>query len=721
MNQAARVLLQLSLVFLAWIGLWPLALRDSDPLSAGIGQAPVEQTSTQPDPSEGADHVLPDDGPRMEGQSQGMDALALQEGINAYGKQDWEHARRFFMKVVSQQPESSLTPTALAFLAETALHEDTSNASRIQAVDRYKTLLRDYPNSLNAKRAEWRLGDLYLQQGWHQEAQSLYERALSHNPNSIDGERALLGIGYTALSKKQWRDAEHTFDDLRKRSTHDQILMHATVGLAATVYRQRRFPDALALFDLAYRRWPKSIRLDPAALKRYATIQMDLRHDVIGRDLLLQFYNLHPSHPDAPNVLLRLADSLLGEQKLASAELFYAYVSAHFAATPQAALAGVRLATLRIHQVGAEGKESVSSGVALLMYSPSDSDKPTEEYAKRMRAIAAEHEGNAIGSEALYHLAEYLERKEAVTDALLVYREIVEGGSVTPDNPWPARASDRLSAILRPWMEAAVRAHDDVTLISLFHRHGPGAERSYLASPLLIEVAEAHERSGFVTEAVRLYQLLTKSHKPGFVTEQALIDLARSYLAQQDPQAARKVLERYRLEHPSGRQERDALHLIVQAMIEEPDLAGLLHFARSWMIHHPKHPERPWMYQQMAAVFTRMNKLDEALLAMEEGFKAGAPKTAESLLAYADLLTQAKRHERAIDVYQTVVDKSVTASQREWARLQIVRGWQALKQFDRATVALAELGQTNDPLVTRFSSTYRENLQHARHVPQEGL
>ncbi|MFO0707594.1 MAG: tetratricopeptide repeat protein [Nitrospira sp.] len=721
MNPAYRARIQLSFVLLVSIGLWPIALHDTDLLYAGPIQDPAGQASGQPDPSEGAEHVLPDDGPRMEGQSQGMDALALQEGINAYGKQAWEQARRFFTKVVSQQPESSLTPTALAFLAETALHEDTSNANRIQAFDRYKTLLRDYPNSLNAKRAEWRLGDLYLQQGWHQEAQSLYERALSHNPNSMEGERALLGIGYTALSMKKWRDAEHTFDDLRKHSTHEQILMHATVGLATTLYRQRRFPDALALYDLAYRRWPRSVRLDPVALKRYATIHMDLHHDVIGRDLLLQFYNLYPSHPDAAGVLLRLADSLLNSQKLASAELFYAYVSAHFAPTPQAALAGVRLATLRVHQQGGEAKEAVSSGVALLMYSPSDSDKPTDEYMKRMRMIAAEHEGDAIGSEALFHLAEYLERKEAVTNALLVYREIVDRTSASTDNPWLARAADRLATILRPWMEAAVRAHDDVTLIALFHRHGPGAERQYLSSPLLLEIAEAHERLGFATEAVRLYQLLTKSHKPGLVTEQALIGLARTYLAQQDPQAARKVLERYRLEHPIGRQEREALHLIVQAMTDEPDLAGLLHFSRSWMIHHPKHPERPWMYQQMAMVFTRMNKLDEALLATEEGFKAGAPKTADSLLIYADLLTQANRHERAIEVYQTVADKSATASQREWARLQIVRGWQALKQFDRATVALAELGQTGDPLVTRFSSTYRENLQHARQVPQEGL
>jgi len=43
--------------------------------------------------------ILPDDGPRLEGQSQGTDALALQEGMNAYGKGEWAQTRRRWSKV----------------------------------------------------------------------------------------------------------------------------------------------------------------------------------------------------------------------------------------------------------------------------------------------------------------------------------------------------------------------------------------------------------------------------------------------------------------------------------------------------------------------------------------------------------------------------------------------------------------------------------------------
>lgn len=650
-----------------------------------------------------------------------MDALALQEGINAYGKGEWTQARRLFEKVISQQPESTLAPTALTFLAETALRENSSNGNRLEAIDRYKTLLRDYPQSLNAKRAEWRMADVYLSQGWQQEAQSMYERALAHNPQSPDGERALLGTGYTALSGKKWSDAEHTFEALRKRSSHDQIVLHATIGLASALYRQHRIQEALALYDLSYRRWPRAMRLNPTALGRYASIQLDLHHDVIGRGLLLQYYNLHPAHPDTPAILLRLADSLKLSQKPAGAELFYAFVAARYPGTSAASFAVVRLINLRAEQLMGSGEASPSLTVSALFHNVITPAQSHADALKQLRALATEQDNATVGNEALFHLATHLELSEEITQALLVYKEVAERVTPAHDDPWPAKAADRLANILRPWMEAAAKSHDDLTLTTLFHRHGPSPERHYVSSPLLLEIAEAHVRLGFTAEAGRLFQVIAKGSKRPLLTEQALIGLGNVYLAQHDAPAARKVMERYRLEFPTGRFEQDALHLLVQAMNQENDLANLLHFCRAWMIHHPKHPERPWMYQQMASVFLRLNKQEEALLATEEAFKAGAPKTVTALLAYADLLAQMKRYQQAIEVYHTVVEKKPDPAQLHWARLQIVRGWQALNQHDRATVALAELGQTDDSLVTRFSSTYRESIHQARQLPQEGL
>ena len=91
-------------------------------------QAPVERLA----------FLLPDDGPRLEGQSTGIDGLAWQEGQSAYRKQAWAEAQRFFAKIVTDHPESPLVPSAKAFLIELALRGDSSGHGRALGIQEYK-------------------------------------------------------------------------------------------------------------------------------------------------------------------------------------------------------------------------------------------------------------------------------------------------------------------------------------------------------------------------------------------------------------------------------------------------------------------------------------------------------------------------------------------------------------------------------------------------------
>jgi len=80
------------------------------------------------------------------------------------------------------------------------------------------------------------------------------------------------------------------------------------------------------------------------------------------------------------------------------------------------------------------------------------------------------------------------------------------------------------------------------------------------------------------------------------------------------------------------------------------------------------------------------------------------------------------RHERAIAAYQSVLDKKPNTQQAEWARLQTAKHWTALKQYDRATVALAELDVAADQMVNRIAASLKNSLQTARQSRQmEGL
>ena len=120
------------------------------------------------------------------------------------------------------------------------------------------------------------------------------------------------------------------------------------------------------------------------------------------------------------------------------------------------------------------------------------------------------------------------------------------------------------------------------------------------------------------------------------------------------------------------------------------------------------------MYLQLAKTLGELEKLSESVIAYEEAFKAGATRSSGTLLSYADTLSRLNRHESAIAAYQSVLEQKPNAGQAEWAHLQTAKHWTSLKQYDRATVALAELDVADDQMVNRVAASLKISLQTAR-------
>lgn len=694
------------------------------PSADSSNAAATEQATSirTPAPVERLVRPLPDDGPRQEGQSSGIDGLAWQEGRSAYRKSAWPEARRFFDKIIKDHPESPLVPSAKAFLVELLLQDDVSGQTRSEAILQYKKLLRDHPQSSNARRAEWRIADLYFEQGAFQEAQAFYEQAMAHSVASpFDRDRALLGLGHTFMAMGKWSDAEHAFAEVRKRSEDEQVLQGATVGLAHALFRAQRFSDAQPIFDIAYRRWPQLLRGDPLSLQWYAVTHMKLHHEATARDLMLLFYNLYPRHEYAPTALLQVAEGLRDGAKQPLAEFVYALIPSLYPDSASDMTAKLRLAALRAENMSPAGSNALGLTIGAMIHNVPVPDQSEHSYRSLLEEIATRQADNPLGNEALYYLGKGYEQASDMNRALRAYKEITLRAA-NKNDPWAMKAAERLSVLLTPWIEAAIASRDDLTVVSLFHRHGAVAEQRYARSPLLLDIAESHRRLGFAAEALRLYQQIIKSHNDSASLESALIALGKIYLDQRDPQAARKVLERYRFQFPLGKHEGEVVHLLIDAMRQQRDLQGLLHLCRTWLLRHPVHPERPAMYMQLAKTLGELEKLDESALAYEEAFKAGATQSSDTLASYADTLSRLNRHERAIAAYQSVLDNKPRADQADWARLQTATHWAALKQYDRAAVALAELDVTHDPLLNRLSSSLKASVRTAgRSGKTEGL
>lgn len=141
--------------------------------------------------------ALPDDGPRYDRTVEGPGSLQFQEAVKALTRGQYGVARAGFAALATLDSASVLIPPLKAFLAELTLLEDPTDHGRREAITQYRSIISSYPKNSNAFQALWRVGDLYIEMGWFQEAMAAYEYALSRELPHHDADRSLLALGVT--------------------------------------------------------------------------------------------------------------------------------------------------------------------------------------------------------------------------------------------------------------------------------------------------------------------------------------------------------------------------------------------------------------------------------------------------------------------------------------------------------------------------------------------
>jgi len=176
-------------------------------------------------------------------QSNGLENLAnaaLQRGIDAFTKQDYEGAVKEFKRSVGIGRGSSFAADAAQYLAMSYIQlEDTENA-----IKAYKSAftIDPYRDDIRVK-----LGNLYFSQGKYDEARGEYAEAVRLNPSTVN--RYSLGQAYLELGR--YDDAENQYSEIQ-RLAPDQA--GGYLGMGLTLSRQGRYEDAIAQFEEAVSR-----------------------------------------------------------------------------------------------------------------------------------------------------------------------------------------------------------------------------------------------------------------------------------------------------------------------------------------------------------------------------------------------------------------------------------------------------------------------------------
>ena len=654
---------------------------------------------------------LPDTGPRFDRPANDPAGLLFVQGVAAYEKGDIPAASSRFEQFLREYPQHDSAPAARAFLAESMLLLPGEHPRRMDVIQVYRVLGREAGSSGNGKRAAWRTGDLYRELGWYQESETAYQQALGRaESDSYDRSRAIVGLGFTLLGMKKWTDAHKTFELARKQTTDPHLLAHASIGAAHALYRQGLIGEADQLYATAYQRWAPVFRRQPYGLIRYANTSVALKRIQTARRLWLQFSNLFPFLAEAPEVLLELADSYHHAQQAAEARFFYAAVAARYPAGEAGTIAQIRLVRMAAGRGDADilkflhgSVESLFLGIPLTTVDP---DNP----GPWLEDIASQYADSQVGSEALFRLGEFKEQGGHIEEALQIYGRVVARAGRIDRDPWPDRTGARLVILLQPSLQAAVQAKNDLAAVTIFHRHGPRADHLYAGHRLLYAVADAHARLGFATEAARLYQFIIRNPQSGDFLEPALIGLGTSYLDQQDPQAAQRVFERYRLQFPLGRHADQALVLLLTSLSRQGKHGHVVRLGQRWLRNHPQAEVRNEVLEAIGLALVDLHRPDDALPVLEEAHRLGGLMTPDALATYGDLVSRAKRREQAVALYRRSLSLNPSRDVAAWDRMQIARNFREARKPDQARTAFEALGVDDQPLFRRIAAVLEEEL-----------
>ena len=176
-------------------------------------------------------------------QSNGLESLAnaaLQRGIDAFTKQDYEGAVKEFKRAVGIGRGSSFAADAAQYLAMSYLQLDDPE----NAIKAYKSAFQidPYRDDIHVK-----LGNVYFSEGKYEDARTEYAEAVRLNPSTAN--RYSLGQAYIELGR--FSDAETQYSAIQRMAPQEA---GGYLGMGLTYSRQDKHEEAIRQFQQAISR-----------------------------------------------------------------------------------------------------------------------------------------------------------------------------------------------------------------------------------------------------------------------------------------------------------------------------------------------------------------------------------------------------------------------------------------------------------------------------------
>lgn len=606
-------------------------------------------------------------------------------------------------RLLQQVPKGPLSETASFLRGDLHLKwAETGGAHHLDdALGAFKEAQMMHPDSENAVRSLWRMGQVYEKMGFYYEAIGSFKRILLRHPNSRFALLARIGIAETYRGWEKWKEAADAYEqiDLRSLSQEDQVSV--LLGHADSLYQQADFKTAYQKYERGDALSSSPERpVSPIVLFQHAESAYRTGHMVQARNLFTNLFNIFPTHSLASIALARTGDTWRREKRFDEAGIIYAQIQSAPAADPNSSLDKI---------MASIGQLAMQECAAAEQKRPSHCQEENHEeirqtlglMEKQVKTVLQAAPLDGFTQEVLLEGIEQFRIYGSHSVALELQSRFL---TLLPSSLFRLRLVALHRKTIGEEVGRLAKEEDHLKIVALFHALSSNFTPPMLTGPTGLQVGKSHARLGLHTQAIDLYAPISASLSSRFA-EEALFLLGKSLLEKGDyPQAEHKMntfLKRY----PKSRHLSALLVELGAALDHQGKHPRAIKIYAEWLLKNPKHADQEKVSLLLAKAFRKKGDYRKEAAIYLKWIDHRPENAAELSFPLGDAYYRLREYQKAIQAYQTALKEKSETPQGDWIHLQIGKSYAALGQKTRGRSLFDQLARNaKDPLVRQMAA-----------------
>jgi tetratricopeptide (TPR) repeat protein len=248
---------------------------------------------------------------------------ALEEGLE-------KEALVSFRNFIQSNPKDERVEAVL-FVMATLIHTEKDPSKEfLETIELLRAGRQRFPDSPYAPWALCRIGSLYQEAEWFDEARGSLEQFLIAYPDHPLTPGVLISAGLNFLRNDQNLEGALVFRRILDEPKWAAFHLEAGLGLADGAAASQAWDQASYWYQTIELEKPELIRASPYSLYLRGTTELGLGNEEKGMNQFLQAINLHPYHKETGRCLTTLADMLLGRDQVVPGLWFAKQASTRF-------------------------------------------------------------------------------------------------------------------------------------------------------------------------------------------------------------------------------------------------------------------------------------------------------------------------------------------------------------------------------------------------------